>query len=88
LDEEKVKVKKLVIAVIMMFTAGCANNFKNDFNNSPELLNRWTSKASFQQLCDGLFEYQEDSYVLNRILIEFNRRNVSYMNCRQYGGAR
>lgn len=79
--------KKTVIAVVMLFIAGCAKNFKNDFNNSPELLNSWSARASFQQLCDGLFEYQDDSYVLNRILIEFNRRNVSYMNCRQYGGS-
>lgn len=80
--------KEMVIVAVMLFIAGCANSFKNDFNNSPELLNSWTSRASFQQLCDGLFEYQEDSYVLNRILIEFNRRNVSYMNCSQYGGTR
>lgn len=80
--------KKLALAVLLFLSACGTRNFKNDFNNSPELLNTWTTRASIQQLCDGLFEYQEDGFVVNRILIEFNRRNVSYMNCRQYGGTK
>lgn len=80
--------KKLALAAFLLLTACGGRNFKNDFNNSPELLNTWTTRATIQQLCDGLFEYQEDGFVVKRILIEFNRRNVSYMNCRQYGGTR
>lgn len=78
--------KKLVFAALLLLTACGSHSFKDDFNNSPELLNTWTTRATFQQLCDGLFEYHEDGFVVKRILIEFNRRNVSYMNCRQYGG--
>lgn len=78
--------KKLAFAALLLLTSCSTNNFKNDFNNSPELLNTWTARASIQQLCDGLFEYQEDGFVVKRILIEFNRRNVSYLNCHQYNG--
>lgn len=78
--------KKLLVLAVILLNACSSNNLKNDFNNSPEQLNAWSSRANIQQLCDGLFTYQEDSYVVNRILIEFNRRNVSYLNCRQYKG--
>lgn len=76
------------MVILVMIICACTRNFKNDFNNSTEQLNSWSAKATFQQLCDGLFEYQEDSFVLNRILVEFRRRNISYMNCKQYGGER
>lgn len=78
--------KKLLLLVLFLLSACGTRNFKNDFDNSPEQLNAWSSRANIQQLCDGLFTYQDDSYVVNRILIEFNRRNVSYLNCRQYKG--
>lgn len=75
--------KLIMLGIVIMLTA-CASNMKNDFGNSQEKLNSWAGRATFQQLCDGLFEYKEDGHVVKRLLIEFNRRNVSYMNCPQY----
>lgn len=68
----------------LLMLCSCASNMKNDFGNSQEKLNAWSGRATFQQLCDGLFEYRKDSHIIQRLLIEFNRRNVSYMNCPQY----
>lgn len=78
--------RKLIILSLFVLLGACARNMKNDFANSPEKLNAWSGKATIQQLCDGLFEYQNDGIIVNRILMEFNRRNVSYLNCRQYHG--
>lgn len=78
--------RKFLIIGLMLMTGACVGNRRNDFGNSPEKLNAWSGKATIQQLCDGLFEYQDDGVIINRILMEFNRRNVSYLNCHQYNG--
>lgn len=78
------KALKKLLFFALMFVASCSHG-RSDFQN-PEQLNAWSGRAPIQELCDGLFTYQDDPYIVNRILIEFNRRNVSYMNCRQYNG--
>lgn len=78
--------KKLCLLVLLLLSACSSHSFDSDFGNNPQALNAWSAKANIQQLCDGLFTYQEDGHIVNRILMEFNRRNVSYLNCRQYKG--
>lgn len=76
--------RKTFILGLFLVLGACTGNMKTDFGNSPEKLNAWSGRATIAQLCDGLFEYQNDGVIVNRILMEFNRRNVSYLNCRQY----
>lgn len=76
---------KKMILLLMFILSGCSSGIDvDDFHRYPERMNGWAARANIQDLCDALFEYQDDSFILNRILIEFRRRNISTMNCPQY----
>lgn len=76
--------KKIFLFLILVLS-GCSTGVDlEDFHRYPERMNNWAATASMPDLCEAMEEYQEDRFVLNRILIEFRRRNVSYMNCPQY----
>lgn len=74
--------KKFLI-FLCLFLFACTNSFQEDFGTK-EKLNTWANEISLKNLCSALDDYRNDRIVSNRILIEFNRRNVSYMECEQY----
>lgn len=76
--------KKIFTALIVLLISGCAATYESDFDGRPEELNSWAHSRSFDELCSALEKYRRDGRVTNGLLKEFNRRNVSYLNCRQY----
>ncbi len=76
--------KKLFLSLLLVL-GGCSSSVNvDDFHRYPERMNNWAATSNMEDLCDALFEYQDDAFILNRILIEFSRRNISTMNCPQY----
>ena len=76
--------KKLYL-FLMILLSGCSTSVDvEDFHKYPERMNNWAATSNMEDLCDALFEYQDDSFILNRILIEFRRRNIPPLNCPQY----
>lgn len=76
--------KKCIFFILFLMTACSTGIDKQEFYKYPEKLNAWAGRASREDLCEAMFDYQQDSYILNRILIEFRRRNISYADCPQY----
>lgn len=76
--------KKIFLIGLMLISSCSSGVDVEDFRKYPERMNNWAATSSISNLCEAMEEYQNDSYILNRILIEFRRRNVSYMNCPQY----
>lgn len=76
--------KKIFLFLVFVLSSCSSGVNVEDFHRYPERMNSWAARANMQDLCDAIEDYQNDSYILNRILIEFNRRNISYMNCPQY----
>lgn len=76
---------KQIFLILFFILSGCSSGVDvEDFHRYPERMNGWAARASMPDLCDAMFEYQNDAFILNRILIEFRRRNISTMNCPQY----
>ena len=77
--------KKYLFLLLSLIMSGCSSSVNvEDFHKYPERMNSWAARSNMEDLCDALFKYQDDAYILNRILIEFRRRNISTMNCPQY----
>lgn len=76
---------KKIFLFCLCFLSACSSGVNvEDFHRYPERMNSWAATAKMDDLCDALFEYQDDSFIHNRVLIEFRRRNISSMNCPQY----
>ncbi len=76
---------KKIFLLVLLVLSGCSSGVNlEEFHRNPERMNNWAATAHMTELCDAMFEYREDSFILNRILIEFRRRNISTMNCPQY----
>ena len=76
---------KKIFLLLFVVLSGCTGGVNvSDFHQYPERMNNWAATSDMEDLCDALFDYQDDSYIHNRILIEFRRRNISTMNCPQY----
>ncbi len=67
---------------LLLLLIGCAASITD--NRQPEALNSYAHKCSFEELCSSLEKYQTDGRIVNVLLREFNRRNISYLNCKQY----
>ncbi len=76
--------KKIVFSILFLLSACSSGINKHEFYQHPELMNSWAGRASREDLCEAMFDYQDDGFILNRILIEFRRRNISYADCPQY----
>lgn len=77
--------KKYLLFFLVLLSACSGSGIdREDFYRYPERMNGWAAKATIPELCEAMSDYQEDGYILNRVLIEFRRRNISYMNCPQY----
>lgn len=76
--------KKFFTALLMLILSGRAATYESDFNGRPEELNSWAHGCSFDELCSALEKYRHDGRVTTGLLREFNRRNISYLNCKQY----
>lgn len=70
---------------MMLFCTSCSNdNLQNNFNGHMEELHGWSRRASLQELCSSLETYRGDKAIIDRILLEFRNRNMSYLYCDRY----
>lgn len=77
--------RKLYFIAMLLFCTSCSsNNVENNFDGHMGQLNGWSRRASLQELCSSMELYRKDKVVLDRILLEFRNRNMSYLYCDSY----
>lgn len=75
----------IAISGILLMSA-CARQIPAWYEEGPtqyDELNFWANHASIKELCYE-FNRNKSQIVIDRILLELNRRNVPYKNCWDY----